>query len=281
MENQPTSTAPQPVGAPSTAPQANANQILTPPFVPTTWPGAFGLYKYSKAAIRLNLWAIVIIYLFSIVISFVQYIPRYGLALYYLTLPLVALVYLALYIVQLEGVKGVKIEAEEALKKSIKYLLNGIGLYLFIGLVLFLSLLAFIIPFFFVFPRVILAPYFMIDRNINFVDAFSASWNESKGHAGKVYGMVGANIVYSLLFLTIIGIPFSIYFLIMYMAAGAVIYYYIVQQQSLAQASAPVPVGAAPPQPQTNPMPPAVEQTPQAPQSETPNPVPKEDKPTS
>ncbi len=234
------------------------NTQLNPPFFPTTWPGGFGAYKYSKAGIKQNIWAFLILVFLGFVISFVQLVPKYGDALYLLTLPIYIMATLGVTIVQLESIKGNKIEAEEAFKKSFKYVLNGIGLYFFTSIIIFFSILAFIIPFFFVMPRIYLATLFMIDRNLNFVDAVSVCWNETKGHSLKVWGIIGVAVAIGLLFLTIIGIPFSIYFIIMYSAANAVLYFYITNAARTAP-SAAAPVGASGPSrlaPPTTPNPP-------------------------
>ena len=58
------------------------------------------------------------------------------------------------------------------------------------------------------------------------MDALKASWNTTEGNVGKVYGIVGVYIVFSLLFITIIGIPFALYFFVMYAASTTVYYEY-------------------------------------------------------
>lgn len=214
------------------------------PLIPTIWPGALGTYKYSRRAIWLNIWPIVILYFAYLVINLLQYAPNWGDALAILSIPLAVIVYLALIIVEIDGAKGKTLEVEDAVKRSFRYFLNGIGLYFYTLLILLLSLIALVIPFFFVLPRVFLAPYYMIDRDLNFVDAISVCWKESRGHSFKVWGILLATAIISIaLAITIIGIPFAIYFVVMYSAAPAVLYLYIdAQPKQTASPAAPTPL---------------------------------------
>ncbi len=98
------------------------------------------------------------------------------------------------------------------------------------GLVLVASFIALIIPFFIVAPRIALSPYFLIDKNMGPIEALKASWAITQGHAGKVWGIIGANIAFALLILTLIGIPVAIYLLFMYSAALAVLYEFLNKQ---------------------------------------------------
>jgi hypothetical protein len=75
------------------------------------------------------------------------------------------------------------------------------------------------------------------------MDAYKASWAETKGYAINIWGIIAVNILFALLIVTIIGIPFSIYFLIMYSAAFAVFYLYLTDKVSLK-----VPIAPAPPE---------------------------------
>lgn len=91
-------------------------------------------------------------------------------------------------------------------------------------LIIVASAALFIIPVFFIAPRLVLAQYFIVDKNMGPVESIRASWNATKGNVGKVYGIFGATLVMSLLMLTIIGIPFALYFLLMYSAAYPLLY---------------------------------------------------------
>lgn len=84
-----------------------------------------------------------------------------------------------------------------------------------------------------------LAQYFLIEGKLGIVDSLSASWNATKGNVGKVWGIFGVSLLFGLLFLTFIGIPFAIYFIVMYQAAFAVLYMYLKQSPTSTTAAVP------------------------------------------
>jgi hypothetical protein len=250
--SEPTPAAPQPAPAPETptpAPAATpAAEAILPP-VPDTWPGAFGVYKYSKQAVKPNAATVVFVWLiFAVIQGLIDYkTDNFGSTI---SIIFTALGDVALVLVFLASVKGEKISVGNALSQALPFWLKNIGLSLLVGLAAVLSFIALVVPFFIVFPRLVLVTYFLVDRKLGVIEAFKASWHETKGHSTKVWGVIGATILMALLMVTIIGIPFSIYFLIMYSAANAVLYEFI--KKNPAQATAPAqPVAPAPAPPAT------------------------------
>ncbi len=197
------------------------------------WPGAFGAFKYSSRAIITNLAAVFILIAISIVANALQgaFSDSAALAAFYgILLAVISLVVgVASYIVYLEGAKGQKIEVGDALKQavSVPLLINMFVLHIMMGLSIAIGLILFIVPGLIILPRLILAPYFLLDRKLDCVEAYKASWNTTKGHSGKIWGTIGAAIVMFLPVFTIIGIPLAIYLLFMYAAISAVLYVYI------------------------------------------------------
>lgn len=197
------------------------------------WPGAFGAFKYSSRAIILNLATIFILIGISIVANAIQGIFSDNASLtafYAILLAVVSFVIgIASYIVYLSGAKGKKVEIGDALKQAVALplLINMFILSIMVGLSIFVGLLLFIIPGLIILPRLILTPYFLIDKKLDCVEAYKASWNATKGHSGKIWGTIGATIVMILPVFTIIGIPLSIYLLFMYAAIHGVLYEYI------------------------------------------------------
>ena len=233
METQPPAAYP--------APQA---PVETLPNVPSTWPGAWGIYKYSKQAIRRNWTDLILLYVIDIVIGAVLgFIPIKVLGPIITYLADFA-IEIAMIAILLASVRGYELSATDALKKLTSSLyLRYLGGMILLGIAVALSMLVFIVPFFFVFPRLILTPYYLVDKNLGPVEALQASWEASKGNVGKIWGIIGATIAMFLLMLTIIGIPFSIYFLFMYAAAFVVLYEFINVSHPAAVA---VPVADAP-----------------------------------
>jgi len=196
----------------------------------SSWPGAFGVYKYSRDAVRFNLGTILWLSLGNLLI---------GILLGLLPLPTAVreiLTWLAgiwlstaLLVAALASVRSKKIELRDALEQGLPFFVNYLLLNVLILLSALVSFLLFIIPFFFVFPRLVLASYYLVDKKLGPVEAFKASWTGTKGHVGKIWGVIGATIVMGLLVFVVVGI----YFLIMYQLSVALLYIYLTKSGKL------------------------------------------------
>lgn len=221
------------------------------PNVPPTWPGAWGLYKYSRQAIKRNWGVILGLYVLSYFISAVL-----GLALKGAGQIIGGLISLFLTAVTIKvtfaSARGQKVSFGGALATVkpltvLKLLVN----YIFLGVTLGFSAILFIVPFVIIFPRVILAPYLLVDQDLGPLKAINTSWELTKGHSGKVWGIIGATIAMALLMITIIGIPFAIYFLFMYGAAYALLCEYLTGAIPAASPAMPMQPVSPSPAPQT------------------------------
>jgi len=193
--------------------------------IPKEWPGAYGLYKYSKQAVQPNLWNIVGLYVVAVLLNMVfRNLKNIGGVLQFL---LAAYYGAALVFIWLAGTQGKVKSVQDSLKDTYPVFIKYLVLQILVGLLIGASLLLLIIPFFFVYPRLALAQYYLIDKKMGIMDAINASWNNTKGYSVKVWTVTLAAISMALLALTIIGIPFAIYFLVMYSAAMAVLYKHI------------------------------------------------------
>lgn len=249
-------------------PQAPSAPIAEAPSArPTTaWPGAFGIYKYSKSAVTPNVWVYlgigVIYFIIAIVIGqfTISSDPHTAAPLgKQLVADVFRLVTYTLYAgaatyLWLAGTKGESLSFGQAISKCLTAFGRMLATLILSGLLGLVSLLALIVPFFFVYPRLVLAPYFLLDKNMGPVEAIKASWAQTKGHVTKLYGIYGAAFLMGLVAITLIGIPFAIYFTIMYSAANAVLYRYITGSPLVLAAYAPVapqpmsPIQSMPPQ---------------------------------
>jgi hypothetical protein len=238
------SASSQPTNSTGVATPAAAPAVVLPG-VPTTWPGAFGIYKYSKQAVRLNLGTIVLLWLIDIAVNGgSEWILKSPGSLVGLIVG--SLVTAALALTWLASIRGQRMEIGEALSKAMPFWLKMIGLTLLVVITVIASILLLVIPFFFVFPRLTLSYYYLVDKQMGVMDAYKASWDATKGNIGKVYGIVGATILMALLMITIIGIPFSIYFLLMYSASMAILYEFINKTKRAVAPAPPVPAQAPP-----------------------------------
>ncbi|HEX4774143.1 MAG TPA: hypothetical protein VH234_01340 [Candidatus Saccharimonadales bacterium] len=211
------------------APPAPTDQAWLP--LPTEWPGAFKIYKVSKQAVRLNLEAIIVYGLLGLVLGYglELALKTYGQLLAYIIGSLSTAILTSLYIA---GVRQQRLDLGAAFSKGLKFWLKIFLLNLLVTLTVGVSLLLLIVPFFFVWPRMVLVNYFLVDKDMGVIEAYKASWQATKGNVSKIYGIVGANAAMALLVFTIIGIPFAIYFLVMYSAANAVLYEMILRHET-------------------------------------------------
>lgn len=231
--------APTPAPDPTGVTQVNISNLGSAASL-SDWPGAFKLYKISKDAIKLNLKTIIGLIGVSIGL-FVVYDILALVVKAVLAKDLLELIYtLASYIITaaivfttIESVKGNKINISEAYNKVFAKWLNIILVSILTSLIALVSLVLLIVPFFFIFPRIYLALYYVIDQNMQPVEAIKASWEHTKGNVGKLYGIIGVFILIVLPVVTIIGIIATIYLGIMYSAAFALYYNYINKQNNL------------------------------------------------
>lgn len=217
--------------------------------VPDVWPGAFGAYKHSKMAIMTNLWIVILLFVLSFALSSSRSIADDKSAAY---VGISAVSFLAsiwfeasMITTLLASIKGKRISINEALQVGgtffVKFLLQS----LLLGLIAIGSFLLLIVPGLIIMPRLSLAQYFLIDKNMGVTESIKASWDATRGNVGKVWGIFGVNLLIVLLFLTIIGLPFAVYFGLMYSAAMIILYKWLEKygDKSLAHTKTATPAG--------------------------------------
>lgn len=236
--------------AASLPPQQPSSPIAMPlPSVPPSWPGAFGIYKYSKAVIQFNLNTFVVLFLISAGAGALEIIPIAGqIAAIVIGLVLA----ISSILTQLAGIRGRHLSLGDAISGSWPLVLRILGLDIIVALSTAVGFLLLIVPGLIILPRLSLATYFLVDKNMGVMEAYKASWRATKGHAGKAWGIFGVVIVMVLPVITIVGILATVYFVFMYGAAFALLYETLTRNPT---GGAPTPAAAVP-------QPPA--QTPQA-----------------
>ena len=131
----------------------------------TNWPGAWGIYKYSKAAIKLNIKTYVVLLLISgLINTFTNMLggSKPSAMLFIastLSILLGVVISIAVIVVYLAGINNKKVSVSEALNGISKYIVNYVIAAIIVGVAALASFLLFIIPAFFVIPRLIFAPY--------------------------------------------------------------------------------------------------------------------------
>jgi hypothetical protein len=228
------------------APSAQAPQI-------TSWPGAFKAFGPSREAVGRNLSTLVLLVVVAFVGSFVLnafqkgFTPAhpsssqvFGSLAIAIVMQIISSLFGAFITgaqikTYLAGVRGQRIEFGEAAKIGWPLIWNLFLLSLLVSLSVLAGLLLLIVPGFIILVRLILAPYFMVDQKLGVLDAYKASWNATKGHSGKLWGIIGVNVLMCLPVITIIGILVTIYLIFMYSAASALLYQFLLSRPADAQ----------------------------------------------
>lgn len=76
--------------------------------------------------------------------------------------------------------------------------LRLVGLAILSGLIILVGLILLIIPGIIAFGRIVMAPYFMVDKDLGVMDSLKASNALAKEHPGKVWAAIGVMILVSI-----------------------------------------------------------------------------------
>ncbi|MGB4800522.1 MAG: hypothetical protein WBP03_03335 [Candidatus Saccharimonadales bacterium] len=207
--------------------------------LPKEWPGARTAYKYSKAATLVNWQTYLYVFLITLAFSAVFYKlggndstqGRYVLAQIGSML-VSTFLGVSITVIELKNVARKKIDLDGALSMGGRYFVQTFLAGIATLFILIVSFLLLIVPFFFVAPRLVLYPYFIVDKNLGALEALRASWESTRGHVSKVWGIIGMTILYALIMISIIGIPVALYMLFMYSSATALLYRWITRSST-------------------------------------------------
>jgi uncharacterized membrane protein len=209
----------------------------------TEWPGAFGIYRTSKAAMMRNFKTFIrlaiIFGVFYLLYGIVSYTPRYQRVVHPVAHLIESIifdlisVFLSSIIIYatIRSAKGEQISIGEAFSSVANKALNIVITGIFVSILSLVSFVLFIIPAFFVIPRISMSLYFVVDKNMSPIDAIKASWEVTRDNIGKVYGIFGVNLLILLPIITLIGVFATAYFGFMYFAATAILYIYLTKNQ--------------------------------------------------
>ncbi len=109
------------------------------------------------------------------------------------------LLYPPLIYTYLHTAKGKKVELSESIIESYKHFWPLIGVTILSGMIILLGLLLFIVPGIIMLRRYMLAPFYVMDRNLGITEAMTTSAAESKQYSGPVYGILGVNLVFAII----------------------------------------------------------------------------------
>jgi hypothetical protein len=217
---------------------ANKDGIDVPK--PGNWPGAFESFKLVKPHIKPQIWnfvsviglSIAVLLLLDIVFSIVFKNTFMNTALKDLASLLIGSFMEAVIITMFfASLRGDEFTLQTAINYGLQRLLKMIGLIFIMYVIMLVSFILLVIPLFFVAPRVLLAPYYLILNDCTVGEALAASWHSTKGQYKNVYGIIGIQVLVALAFITIVGIPFAIYWGIINSGSFALLTLYLSQSK--------------------------------------------------
>lgn len=229
----------QPAAPQAPTPAATTQPPASLPFIPESWPGAWGLYKYSKQIVSRNWGVLLTLFIINIVLGSGGRYSHRGVGI---VLDIVSVILsVATFKTYYSNTQGRTLTFGGALA-SIKPLvaIKLIANYILLAITLGIAFILLILPGILLLPRLFLAPYLVVTRELGPVEALRTSWDITKDNAGKSWGIIGATIAMALLAITIIGIPFSLYFLFMYGAAPVILSEFLLKQRPAVSAATPV-----------------------------------------
>lgn len=219
-----------------------------PPVVPAStstataavsnYPGAFGLFKPSSQAIRLAFVPLLLIYVILFAIGIViglfsgnnkDLADSLGSILnivsQVITIPMFS--FIILY-----AVRGTRKELRESFDYATQNILRFFIANLLAALAVIGGLILLIIPGILIAMKFSMTNYILVDNpKMSGTEALSRSWDMTKGHMGKIFGIIGVSILMLLPVITIVGIIATVILLVLYAAAMPVLYNYLVGKQ--------------------------------------------------
>lgn len=192
-------------------------------------PSAFSLLRPSVDAIKLNIWTFVALWLFSLIASMVGNLGEeslsgtnffFGIIGFVVTLIISSI----LQVLYLRSAQNKQRELDETVRESRPFLVRLILLQILTAIFIICGFILLIIPGLFAIQRLLLAPYFLVDKNMGIIDSMKASAEAGKQYSGAMWGLLGVMLVYTLLIFTIILIPLSFVLLLIYSVAPAIRY---------------------------------------------------------
>lgn len=205
------------------------------------WPGTIESYKHVRPYVKPQLWNFVSIIGLSIGVALVVQIILLaifgrGVADNILD-EAIGIFSGALFLASgihifLKAFNNEELSLNDALVYGYHRMLKMVGLLIVMYVLLLVSFLLLVVPFLIVLPRLYLAPYFLIYNDSTVGEALAASWHLTRGHSYEIYGIILLEAVIALLAITIVGIPFAVYFGIINAGSFALMTIYLSQPKT-------------------------------------------------
>lgn len=199
--------------------------------IPHNWPGAFGLFKHSRAVMQVSISTFILLFILDIAVAIIPSLVEEKSMVFYVLNILTGILGVwfgsATIVALLASAKQRSISLNESLQSGLAMFGNYFLQSLLIGLIAIVSVLCLVVPAFIILPRLALAQFYLFDAKLSIVESLKASWHATRGHVSKIWGIFGITILMAVLFVTIVGIPVAFYLLFMYSAAYAVLYVWL------------------------------------------------------
>jgi hypothetical protein len=125
----------------------------------------------------------------------------------------------------LKGAKGEHPTFKDVFKPGLAYFWRYIGLSILIGLLTIIGLILLVVPGLFVMKWYLLAPYYLLDRNVGVLEAMRLSREAAGNYSGPIWGVVGVEVLINLIgAIPLIGWIVSPIWAVLYLAAPAARY---------------------------------------------------------
>ena len=137
-----------------------------------------------------------------------------------------------LYYLKYQSAKGVKMSFKETLDGCWPFFWRMLGLTLLRGLIIIVDFILLIVPGLFMWKRYMLAPYYLMDKNLGIRESLRRSAADSKPYANAIWGLIGVYVLIWLIgILPVIGYASTI-ISILYCCAQALRYLQIKEAKS-------------------------------------------------
>ncbi len=135
-----------------------------------------------------------------------------------------------LAVAELESAQGQTLTLGKVWERARPLVLRLFGLSVVTGLIVFAGLILLIVPGMIFIRRYLLAPYYMIDRDVSISEALKLSAADSKKFAGAIWGLIGVTLLIALTgIVPVVGGLISFVLGLMYSVAPALRYQEIKQ----------------------------------------------------
>lgn len=212
--------------------QSNTTSTIKGSTIPEIWPGALGIYKYSKRVVMKNLATLIgligLLLLSALAAALVddKNLSVTMLTVYVINSIIGSILSAAITFVVIASIKGESLSLDGAIDNALKIFWRYFLLNLIVSLLVLTSILMLIVPAFFIVPRLSLSQYYLIEGKLGVLDSIKASWFATKPHVGKIWGIIGVTLLLTIPAIPIIGA----YFGLIYSASLAVLYFFIKNQ---------------------------------------------------